>query len=172
VARTTAERARPDRGFTRKEGTMEFDKLAQVLRGMVLLTAVVAIGGCLAQQDRNNVSESATGSVTYYFDTDITPVLEAKCGGASCHDSPTPGYGGSVALNSPTYSDLVDQPAPQNTGYKLVDTTLGSASSYLYMKVIGDPGISGNRMTGMTFEEIQMLGDWIDQSPSAPETGP
>jgi hypothetical protein len=156
---------------------MNIDKASPGLRGWILLAALAAAAltaGCLAETDRDNVKKGGDGgggTTLYYYDTDIAPVLEAKCGGFACHGSP-PGYGGTVSLTGADYADIVDKPAPQNSSYELIDTANGSAESYIFMKATGAPGIMGSAMPYLTSDEILMLADWIDQDPPAPETAP
>jgi hypothetical protein len=57
----------------------------------------------------------------------------------------------------------------ENLSLKLIDPILGKASSYLYLKMIGDPGISGGVMppAQLSASDIGKVGDWIDAG--APE---
>ena len=38
------------------------------------------------------------------------------------------------------------------------------------MKVTGASGIGGGQMNYLTPDEVQVLADWIDQDPAAPES--
>ena len=166
---------------------MNIDKVYRRLRGIALAMALAAValtGGCLAESDRDNADKTVDdtgdgggdgdggGGTLYYYDTDIAPVFEAKCAVSGCHSSP-PGGSTTLSLTAADYAAIVDQPASgAASGFKFIDTTLGSADSYIYMKVTGDSRISGSQMPYLSNEELVIVAAWIDQDPPAAETAP
>jgi hypothetical protein len=60
-------------------------------------------------------------------------------------------------------------PSAEKPALKLIDPILGKSSSYLYLKMNGDPGITGSVMpfSQLSASDIGEVGDWIDAG--APE---
>lgn len=155
---------------------MRFERGAQLLRGMLLLSALAiaaVIAGCLADADRDNVEEitgGGDGGTAYYFDTDVAPLFDASCAISGCHDSGTAAQDLTLT-GSGVYAAIVDQPSTGNSSYKLIDTVKGSADSYIYMKVTADSRITGASMAAFFTEaNTAILADWIDQG--AAESAP
>jgi hypothetical protein len=77
----------------------------------------------------------------------------------------------SPSLASDQYSVLVTggEMSTEITSMKLIDPILGKSSSYLYLKMNGDPGITGSVMpfSQLSASDIGEVGDWIDAG--APE---
>lgn len=110
-------------------------------------------------------SDSGTNSnnvdATY---TEIsTQIFDVSC---SCHLSATGSGGQYVVLASDqAYLNLVSQPSSQNSTFLRVNPG-NPTDSYLYMKIIGDERISGQRMPRngppyLTDEQIESIRKWI-----------
>lgn len=141
-----------DAGATDRRG---WPTLALLL-GVALL---LALSGCLAEQDRDNADPDAASDAcatgTAEFPSDINAIFAADC--TSCHPSVS-----DPSLEIDAYCDVVDQPSGQNSAYLLVEPG-NSVDSYLYMKITGDGRISGSTMGSyVDGADITAIGDWID----------
>lgn len=108
-----------------------------------------------------------TGGISY---ATVTQVFTARCAFGGCHNSAT--RSGGLSLTEPEgYGSLVNVPSTQAfNGTSILDRVEPGFpdASYLYQKVLGDPGISGERMpltpaSPLTNDEIGLLRSWIEE---------
>jgi len=90
-------------------------------------------------------------------------IFSPRCGVPGCHAPPAPEQGMNLTDGN-TYSFTVGVNSVELSGFKRVAPG-NAADSYLYMKIAGDPRITGFRMPfgGMlTDVEIEAVRQWID----------
>jgi hypothetical protein len=90
-------------------------------------------------------------------------IFSPRCGVPGCHAPPSPEQGMNLTAGN-TYAFTVGVDAVELSEFKRV-APRNAKDSYLYMKVAGDPRITGFRMPfgGMlTDAEIAEIGAWID----------
>lgn len=120
-------------------------------------------GTTMADESSSGGGESSTGEpVEEVFFPEVLAIIDAEC---FCHQSPMPS--GMLDLNSDVaYDSLVNVPAVQAPTVSYV-TPGDTASSYLYLKLIGEQlsvGGSGTRMPQggvLTDEQILLVRNWI-----------
>ena len=133
-------------------------RLVLVLAAICSL-ALIILAGC-----EHDVEQQSGNGSAVTFATVNTDVLEPHCG--SCH------MGGSAngGLSISGFNSIVNTPSRQKSALDLIEPN-DTTKSYLYLKITGDPSISGDRMPpGDTLpqDKIDLIASWIDAG--APET--
>jgi hypothetical protein len=93
------------------------------------------------------------------YETEIQPIFNANCTG--CHGS----SGGLSLAAGVSYNNLVGIPSNQQPSINLVEPE-DPANSYLYMKITGAEGISGQRMPiggQLSNADITTIETWINE---------
>ena len=95
--------------------------------------------------------------------TDIQPIFNKSCAFANCHDASA--AAGLDLSNGKAHANLVNV-ASTNDPAKVRVIPNDADSSYLYFKIIGNPGDGTLRMpiggNPLPDNEIQLLKNWID----------
>ena len=98
----------------------------------------------------------------------VLPILLGTCGGNQCHGGSNPAAGLDLQTNesgNEMYDRLVGVPSTQQPGLNLVEAG-DPASSYLFLKLTGDPSITGGIMPagvsgGLSPQSIDSIQTWI-----------
>lgn len=123
---------------------------------LMLCAAACAGDGVLVTEDGSPSPEGPT--LTELQKTIFTP----QCSFEGCHGPPP--QQGMLLTAGNTYAYTVNVDAVELSGFKRIQPG-NAADSYLYMKISGDPRITGERMPfgGMlTASEIEAVRRWID----------
>lgn len=91
--------------------------------------------------------------------------LQSRCATAGCHVGAGAPFGLDLSAGL-TAGNTINVPASEIPSLMRVEPG-DSADSYLYMKVIDDPRILGDRMPGgggaLSAADLELIRDWIDQ---------
>ncbi|MCU0644958.1 MAG: hypothetical protein MUC94_11945 [bacterium] len=94
---------------------------------------------------------------------DIQPIFNKSCAFANCHDASA--AAGLDLSTGKSYTNLVNAVSINNPAKVRVIPNKAD-SSYLYIKIIGDPGDGTLRMpiggNPLSANEIQLIKNWID----------
>jgi hypothetical protein len=92
-------------------------------------------------------------------------VFSQRCAVPGCHIGPTAPFGLDLSSASRSETNLVDVASAEQPAYLRV-APHDVADSYLYMKVTGDPRISGDPMPAMgpplSSADLALIAQWID----------
>jgi hypothetical protein len=124
----------------------------------ILLSAIF-----FAACSKSNSSVGSGGSVS--FKNDVQPIFTANCALPACHATANPLAGNQNLSVDSAFSNIVNHPSYEKPNYLRVKPS-SSDSSYLYMKITGDPRITGAPMPkigSITAQQKQTIKDWIDQ---------
>lgn len=95
--------------------------------------------------------------------TDLQPIFNKSCAFANCHDASA--AAGLDLSTGKAYANLVNV-ASTNDPAKVRVIPNEADSSYLYLKIVGDPGDGTLRMpiggNPLSANEIQLIKNWID----------
>lgn len=133
----------------------------------IRIVAAIAFGaaasGCGGSSGVGSVTGQPSGSVTLL---DVqTQVFSPRCATAGCHVGAGAPFGLDLSAGL-TAGNTINVPASEIPSLMRVEPG-DSADSYLYMKVIDDPRILGDRMPGgggaLSAADLELIRDWIDQ---------
>ncbi len=117
-------------------------------------------------EDPNSVEINVKTLVSFQIDVEEA-IFAENCLGTGCHEPGNPPQG-QVLSPGFAYVNIVDVPAGQNPAMKRIDSTSQDPlDSYLWRKINGGPGITGQQMpppvTGrvLTPEQIETIRSWI-----------
>jgi hypothetical protein len=92
-------------------------------------------------------------------------IFTASCAFSGCHGGSSPAQGMNLSAGM-AYSNIVNVTSSEMPSLDRIEPN-DPASSYLYLKVIDDPSISGSRMPrgapALSQELIDLLQDWIER---------
>jgi PKD repeat protein len=92
-------------------------------------------------------------------------IFTASCAFSGCHGGSSPAQGLNLSAGS-AYSAIVNVPSNQQPTLDRIEPN-SPATSYLYLKVIGDPSISGSQMPRggppLSATLVNLLRDWIER---------
>ena len=95
-----------------------------------------------------------------------TQVLTPRCALSGCHVAPIPPFGLDMSSVANSQANLVGFPSGEIPSLLRVNPG-DSASSYMYMKITGAPGINGDQMPAsggpLSAGDVQLIQRWIDQ---------
>ena len=150
--------------------------LVALLLGSTVIASIACSGGG-GGGGPTTIPTSPTPECTPITDTSLTHLQAAiftpNCALASCHASGAPNPTDQpldLSSAAATYSHTVEvRSAPSElyngaTQLYIVDTS-GHAASYLYKKIVNDPGISGTPMPNgqpLCQQKIDAIAAWID----------
>lgn len=124
----------------------------------LLLSAVLLLGGCLADQDRTR------GEVTPDWDFIQSTIFESSCAVSGCHTGSTPA--GGLSLDANQYSTVVDNATNSASGLQYVNSGFPS-QSYLYLAITNQA--NGDDMSGFVSQgDVDLIKQWIEAG--APES--
>ncbi len=93
-----------------------------------------------------------------------TTIFNRRCAIPGCHASPDPVFGLDLTEGA-SHASLVGVPSVEPPGFLRVEPG-DPEDSYLYMKVLGDPRIAGDRMppilSFLDADEIDRIRRWIE----------
>ena len=91
-------------------------------------------------------------------------IFTPKCALSGCHAGSNPQQGLNLQEGQ-SYADVVGVPSTENPQFQRVNSG-NAADSYVYMKVIADPRITGARMpfggAPLSSEDRTLLAEWIE----------
>lgn len=126
------------------------------------LLAAAALG-CGSDGDSSGGMMSSGGVEASIADIQ-NKIFTPRCALSGCHTGPSPQNGLDLTLGQ-SLANLINVPATWDPNFVRVKPN-DAADSYLYMKLVGDPRIMGERMPkGGPYLEAQELGaifEWID----------
>jgi hypothetical protein len=133
------------------------------------LTALgIVMSGCSSNSgygtSSNPVAPSDTAAVS--FVSSVQPIFTANCTNSSCHGGTNPQQGQNLTAGQ-AYSNIVNVTSHEVPAYLRIKP-FSSDSSYLYMKITGDPRIAGGTVKmpkggSLSPAQIQIIKSWIDQ---------
>ncbi len=136
---------------------------------ILAMTAIgLVISGCSSNSgygtSSNPMTPSDTGAVS--FASDVQPIFTANCTNSSCHGGSSPQQGQNLTAGQ-AYSNIVNVASHEVPLYARVKP-FSSDSSYLYMKITGDPRIAGGTVKmpkggSLSSAQIATIKSWIDQ---------
>ncbi|MFZ1081310.1 MAG: hypothetical protein WAO19_05220 [Candidatus Kryptoniota bacterium] len=116
-------------------------------------------------------SKSSSNSMTppsgnINFSSQVQPIFTANCALSGCHAGSSPQQGQNLSAGQ-AYSNIVSVRSAEAPSFFRVNPS-NSDSSYLYMKITGDPRIGNTaRMpygkSPLGASDIQTIKNWIDQ---------
>ncbi len=131
----------------------------------VTFTVTDARGAVDPTPDRRTITVDGGGGELATFTAVQTRIFDASCAFSGCHGGSSPAMG--LDLSSGTaYSNIVNIASSQQPSVDRIEPNQPD-SSYLYLKVIDDPSITGSRMPrgapALAQELIDLLRDWIER---------
>jgi len=128
-------------------------------RNIVILSAVL-FAAC--SKSNNNPMSSSTVS----FKNNVQPIFTNNCALSGCHAGSIPQEGQNLSAGQ-AFNNIVNVQSIEVPSFFRVKPSY-SDSSYLYMKISGDPRIAAGTVRmpkGGTLQpnDIQTIKDWIDQ---------
>ena len=138
-----------------------------MIRPSVSLVALAALAsaalGCSSGGDSSGGMMSTNG-VQASIDDIQNKIFTPRCAVSGCHTGPTPQNGLDLTLGQ-SQANLINVPATWDPNFLRVKPN-DAVNSYLYMKLVADPRIMGQRMPkGGPYLDAQELGaifEWIE----------
>jgi hypothetical protein len=133
-----------------------FDLLKKILTCLIAISLLI-LTGC--GKEKCPTEPDTDPSLA----TDIQPIFNKSCAFANCHDASA--AAGLDLSTGKAYANLVNV-ASTNDPAKVRVIPNDADSSYLYIKIIGNPGDGTLRMpiggNPLSDNEIQLIKNWID----------
>ncbi|MCU0304164.1 MAG: CHRD domain-containing protein [Thermoanaerobaculales bacterium] len=131
----------------------------------VTFTVTDARGAVDPTPDTRTVTVEDGGGGLATFTEVQTRIFSASCAFAGCHGGSSPAQGMNLS-EGVAYGHIVNVPSNEQPARDRIEPG-DPASSYLYLKVTGDPSISGGRMPlggpPLAQELLDLLRDWIER---------
>jgi hypothetical protein len=131
----------------------------------VTFTVTDARGAVDPTPDTRTVSVEGGGGVVATFTAVQTQIFDQSCAFSGCHAGSAPAMEMDLSAGQ-AYDNIVDVPSGEQPSLDRIEPN-DPESSYLYLKVIGDPSISGGRMPlgnpPLDQNRIDLLRDWIER---------
>lgn len=122
----------------------------------ILATLLLILTGCGKEKCPNEPSSDPS------LASDIQPIFNKSCAFANCHDASA--AAGLDLSTGKAYTNLVNVPSVNDPATVRVIPNVAD-SSYLYIKIVGDPGDGTLRMpiggNPLSDNEIQLIKNWI-----------
>ena len=139
-------------------------RVTRISLGATVSIAMVLVAGC---GGGGGYGGGGGGGVTTppepTFANVQTRVFNAKCAFVGCHAGANPQEGMNLSAGQ-AYANIVGVASVENPQFQRVDPG-NAADSYLYMKVVADPRITGARMPfgepPLSTEDRMLIADWI-----------
>jgi hypothetical protein len=127
---------------------------------LIVLFAVL-FGAC--SKSTSNPASTSSGNVSF---SEVQAIFTANCTSSSCHGGSSPQEGQNLTAGQ-AYSNIVNVASREIPSYFRVKP-FSSDSSYLYMKITGDPRIASGTAEmpkggSLQASDIQTIKNWIDQ---------
>jgi len=131
----------------------------------VTFTVTDARGAVDPTPDRRTITVEGGGGELATFTAVQTRIFNASCAFSGCHGGAAPAQGMDLTSGM-AYSNIVNVASTQQPSVDRIEPD-DPARSYLYLKVIDDPSISGSPMPrggpALAQELIDLLRDWIER---------
>ena len=131
----------------------------------VVFTVTDSRGAVDPTPDERTVTVEGGGGEVATFTAVQSRIFTASCAFSGCHGGSSPAQGMNLSAGM-AYSNIVNVASTEQPSLDRIEPN-DPASSYLYLKVIDDPSISGSRMPrgapALSQELIDLLRDWIER---------
>jgi len=131
----------------------------------VTFTVTDARGAVDPTPDQRTVTVEGGGGELATFTAVQNQIFSASCAFSGCHGGSSPAQGMNLSAGV-AYNMIVDVASAQQPSVDRIEPN-DPESSYLYLKVIGDPSIDGSRMPrggpALASELLDLLRDWIER---------
>jgi len=129
---------------------------------LVILSAILFVA---CSKSSNNPTSSSGGIVS--FKNDVQIIFTNNCALSGCHATASTSAGNQNLSAGQAYNNIVSVRSYEMPQYLRVKP-FSSDSSYLYMKITGDPRIAPYAQmpygkAPLQSSDIQTIKDWIDQ---------
>jgi hypothetical protein len=129
----------------------------------VTFTVTDSKGASDPTPDTRSITVEGGGGDSATFTQVQQQIFNQSCAFSGCHGGDSPAQGLSLVVGS-AYDEIVNVRSNQSS-LDLIEP-FDPASSYLYLKVTGDPSISGSRMprggAALSQQLLDLLRDWIE----------
>ncbi len=130
----------------------------------VTFTVIDARGAVDPTPDQRTITVEGGGELAT-FTAVQTRIFDASCAFSGCHGGSSPAMGLNLS-SGVAHSNIVNIASSQQPSVDRIEPN-DPESSYLYLKVIDDPSITGSRMPrgapALAQELIDLLRDWIER---------
>lgn len=132
------------------------------MRAATIILLAFLFAAC--SKSSSNPGPSSGGNVS--FSSQVQPIFTANCASSSCHGGSSPQQGQNLTSGQ-AFSSIVNVASHEVSSYLRVKP-FSSDSSYLYMKITGDPRIAAGTVKmpkggSLGSTDIQTIKNWIDQ---------
>jgi PKD repeat protein len=131
----------------------------------VVFTVTDSRGAVDPTPDMRTITVEGGGGEVDTFTAVQSRIFTASCAFSGCHGGSSPAQGMNLSAGM-AYSNIVNVASTEQPSLDRIEPN-DPASSYLYLKVIDDPSISGSRMPrgapALSQELIDLLRDWIER---------
>jgi hypothetical protein len=131
----------------------------------VTFTVTDSNGASDPTPDTRTVTVQGGGGETATFTAVQQQIFSQSCAFSGCHGGSSPAEGMDLRSGS-AYANIVNVRSSQMSSLDRIEPS-DPDNSYLYLKVIGDPSISGSRMprggAALSQDLIDLLRDWIER---------
>jgi hypothetical protein len=133
------------------------------MRKSLILLSAILFAAC-SKSSNNSVAPSG-GNVS--FSSDVQKIFTANCVLSGCHATASASAGNQNLSAGQAYSNIVNVASYEMPKYLRVKPS-SSDSSYLYMKITGDPRIAPYAQmpygkAPLSSSDIQTIKNWIEQ---------
>ena len=131
----------------------------------VTFTVTDSRGAVDPTPDSRTVTVEGGGGELATFTRVQNQVFSTSCAFSGCHGGSSPAQGLNLSAGQ-SYNMIVNVASAQQPSQDRIEPN-DSESSYLYLKIVGDPSISGSRMprggAPLSQELMDLVRDWIDR---------
>jgi len=131
----------------------------------VTFTVTDSRGAVDPTPDTRTVTVEGGGGELATFTRVQNQVFSASCAFSGCHGGSSPAQGLNLSAGQ-SYDMIVNVASAQQSSMDLIEPN-DPESSYLYLKIIGDPSITGSQMprggTPLSQDLMDLVRDWIDR---------
>ncbi len=131
----------------------------------VTFTVTDSRGAVDPTPDTRTITVEGGGGEIATFTRVQNQVFNASCAFSGCHGGSSPAQGLNLSAGQ-SYDMIVNTASAQQPSLDRIEPN-DPASSYLYLKIIGDPSITGSRMPrgapALSQELMDLVRDWIER---------
>ena len=136
--------------------------LRRIAAGTFIVSLVTLVGCGGGSGDPVGVTQTPSGTVE--LDELQTQIFTPRCATSGCHVGGSAPFGLDMS-DGLTFGNTVNVASSEVPAFDIVEPG-NAADSYLYMKVIDDPRILGDRMPAfqapLSGQELQLIETWIN----------